>query len=479
MIVPVILCGGSGSRLWPLSREAYPKQFLDLTQSGQSMLQMTVSRLQTLAQIASPLVICNQDHRFLVAEQLHRIGIDSAGILLEPVARNTAPAVALAAFAALDDDPDAVLLVLPADHRIDNVSAFHQGVESALAAAEADYLVTFGIVPLAPETGYGYIERGESLDLSKSNLSEPNSSAFEIKRFIEKPNKEKAEQYLADECFTWNSGMFLFRASRFLAELKQYAPTIYAACEQAHKQAYRDLDFIRIDKQAFTNCPSDSIDYAVMEKTQAGAMVPLDAGWSDVGSWSAIWDISQKDSAGNVAVGDTLLQETSNSVVYSDSRLVATLGIDDAVVIETADAVLVTNKNQVQNVKSLVTSLKLQSRDESATHKVVYRPWGSYESICASDRFQVKKIVVNPGQKLSLQMHHHRAEHWIVVKGTAEVTCEDKVFTLKEDQSTYIPLGHRHRLANPGKITLELIEVQSGSYLGEDDIVRFDDDYGR
>ncbi len=477
MLFPVILCGGSGSRLWPLSREAYPKQFLDLTQSGQSMLQMTLLRLQGLSGIAAPLAICNQEHRFLVAEQLHSINSAPAGILLEPVARNTAPAVALAAFSALESNPNALLLVLPADHCIGDVSAFQVGVDKAREAAEAGYLVTFGILPETAETGYGYIERGEALDSV--------AGAFSIQRFVEKPNKENAERYLADENFTWNSGMFLFRADQFLAELKQHAPSMHSACEQAYKNAYRDLDFIRVEEEAFTACPSDSIDYAVMEKTTKGAMVPLDAGWNDVGSWGAIWDISNKDADGNVVVGDALVQDSSNSLVYSDSRLVTTLGLSDTVVVETADAVLVADKSRVQDVKSLVVALKQQSRDEGAMHKIVYRPWGSYESICASERFQVKQIIVNPGQKLSLQMHHHRAEHWIVVSGTAEVTCEDKVadedkvFTLKEDQSTYIPLGHRHRLANPGKMLLKLIEVQSGSYLGEDDIIRFDDDYGR
>lgn len=473
MLFPVILCGGSGSRLWPLSREAYPKQFLDLTQSGQSMLQMTLLRLQGLSDIAAPLAICNQEHRFLVAEQLHSIDITPAGILLEPVARNTAPAVALAALAALETDPDAVLLVLPADHCIGDVVAFQAGVDKARKAADAGHLVTFGILTESAETGYGYIERGEVLS------SVADGSAFNIQRFVEKPNKADAERYLADENFTWNSGMFLFRADQFLAELQQHAPAIHSACQQAYQQAYRDLDFTRIEEQAFTACPSDSIDYAVMEKTAKGAMVPLDANWNDVGSWSAIWDISNKDINGNVVVGDALIQDSSNSLVYSDSRLVTTLGLSDTVVVETADAVLVADKSRVQDVKSLVMALKQQSRDEGAMHKVVYRPWGSYESICASERFQVKQIIVNPGQKLSLQMHHHRAEHWIVVSGTAEVTCGDKVFSLHEDESTYIPLGHRHRLANPGKMLLKLIEVQSGSYLGEDDIVRFDDDYGR
>lgn len=477
MLFPVILCGGSGSRLWPLSRQAYPKQFLDLTQAGQSLLQSTLLRLQGLSDLAAPLAICNQEHRFLVAEQLNRINVEAAAIILEPVARNTAPAVALAAFSALEQDPDALLLVLPADHCINDVAAFEAGVVAATKAAEAGYLVTFGVLPASAETGYGYIERGAALNLSSG--TDESGFAFAIQRFVEKPDLETAKRYVADEKFVWNSGMFLFRADQFLEQLQQHAAEMYQTCQSAHANAYRDLDFIRIEEKAFAACPSDSIDYAVMEKTTKGAMLPLDAGWSDVGSWSAIWDISNKDESGNVVIGDAMVRDSQNSFIYSDSRLVTTLGLSDVVVIETADAVLVADKNHVQNVKSLVDSLKLQSRYEGAMHKVVYRPWGSYESICESDRFQVKKIVVNPGQKLSLQMHHHRAEHWIVVKGIAEVTCEEKVFTLKEDQSTYIPLGHKHRLKNPGRIPLELIEVQSGSYLGEDDIVRFDDDYGR
>ena len=471
MLFPVVLCGGSGSRLWPLSREAYPKQFLDLDNSGRSMLQSTLLRLEGLADRSSPMAVCNQAQRFLVAEQLQQIGVEPSAILLEPEAKNTAPAVALAALAALEQSADALLLVLPADHCIDDAAAFRHAVEAARKTAEAGYLVTFGIVPTAAETGYGYIQRGEAID--------GDGAAYRIARFVEKPDQENAQSYLDDGGFVWNSGMFLFRADRFLQELKQQAPVIDTACRQAHAAAYRDLDFTRIDAGAFAECPADSIDYAVMEATQHGAVLPLAAGWSDVGSWGGLRDILPQDGEGNVARGDVMLQQTRNSLVYSDSRLVATLGLEDTVVVETADAVLVADRGRVQDVKAVVTALQAQSRGEGVSHKVVYRPWGSYESICESDRFQVKKIVVSPGQKLSLQKHHHRAEHWIVVKGTARVTCEDKVFTLREDQSTYIPLGHKHRLENPGKIALELIEVQSGSYLGEDDIVRFDDDYGR
>lgn len=473
-LVPVVLCGGAGSRLWPLSRQAYPKQFLDLTGSGESLLQATLSRLSGLTALSAPIVVCNEQHRFLVADQLQRIGIERTTLLLEPVARNTAPAVALAALSAQATDPDAVLLVLPADHVITGQSDFHRAINSACAAAEKGRLVTFGVVPTHAETGYGYIERAARL-VGDSEVSD----ACSIKQFAEKPDLATAQAYLADESFLWNSGMFVFRASQYLEELEAHEPDMLALCQQALAEAETDLDFTRIAAGPFGDCPANSIDYAVMEKTQLGAVVPLDAGWSDIGSFSGLWDISAKDAQSNVTLGDVLLEDTQDSYVYSDSRLVAAVGLDNAVIVETADAVLVADRNRVQDVKTVVTRLKSLGRDESVLHKTVYRPWGSYASICESDRFQVKKIVVNPGQKLSLQKHHHRAEHWIVVKGTARVTCEDKVFMLNEDQSTYIPIGDKHRLENPGKIPLELIEVQSGSYLGEDDIVRYDDVYGR
>ena len=474
MIFPVILCGGSGSRLWPLSRASYPKQFIDLLADGHSMLQSTALRLKSINDLANPLAICNHENRFFVADQFQQIGVKAANIILEPVARNTAPAVAIAALSALELNSDALLLVLPADHNIKNEKAFSEAVSQATQAAKNGYLVSFGIVPDAAETGYGYIERGEPLPIDNAK-----QSLFSIKRFVEKPNKKTAESYIADENFSWNSGMFLFRADQFLAELACYAPEIHHASENAFKKAYRDLDFIRIDEAAFAACPSDSIDYAVMEHTTKGAMVPLAAEWSDVGSWQAIWDISDKDSHGNVAVGDVLMQDSHNSLVMSDHRLVATLGLSNAIVIETSDAVLVADKNAIQDVKKIVTALQSNDRKEGSAHHLVFRPWGSYETICLGERFQVKRIVVNCGQKLSLQMHHRRAEHWVVVSGEAQVTCGDEIFTLIENQSTYIPLGQKHRLENTGSIPLTLIEIQSGAYLGEDDIVRFEDVYGR
>ncbi len=470
MLFPVILCGGSGTRLWPLSRESYPKQFLDLTGGGHSLLQQTLLRLQGIDGLSHPLVLCNHSHRFLVAEQLQALAPD-ARLLLEPVARNTAPAAAVAAFAALEHSADAQLLVLPADHLIGDIAALHQAIERARVAAQAGHLVTFGVVPTAAETGFGYIRRAGAL---------PDASDIHrIAEFVEKPSLEKAEEYLACGEYTWNSGMFLFRADAYLQALQSQQPAMYQCCESAFAKAYRDLDFTRLDADDFAACPQDSIDYAVMESTDAGAVVPLDAQWSDVGSWDGLWDISARDAQGNATVGDTELIDSRNNLVHSASRLVTTLGLEDTIVVETADAVLVAAREQSQQVKQIVENLRENSRPEVSEHKTVFRPWGSYQSICASDRFQVKKILVNPGQKLSLQMHHHRAEHWVVVKGTALVTCEDKEFTLSEDQSTYIPIGHRHRLENPGRIPLELIEVQSGTYLGEDDIVRFEDVYGR
>ncbi len=474
MIFPVILCGGSGSRLWPLSRASYPKQFIDLLANGHSMLQSTVLRLQSLDAVAAPLAICNHENRFFVAEQFQQLNVKPSSIVLEPVARNTAPAVAIAAFSALEIDPDAVLLVLPADHNIKNEKAFSEAVTKASHAAEEGYLVSFGIVPNVPETGYGYIERGQPL-----SIKNVEDAIFSIKRFVEKPNKKTAESYIADEKFSWNSGMFLFRADQFLAELEIYAPEIYQASKQSFVHAYRDLDFIRIDEKHFAACPSDSIDYAVMEHTNKGAMVPLSAQWSDVGSWQAIWDISDKDEQGNVTVGDVMMQDSCDSLVMSDHRLVATLGGSNTVIVETGDAVLVANKDAIQDVKKIVSALKLSGRSEASKHKRVFRPWGSYETICHGERFQVKRIIVHSGQKLSLQMHHHRAEHWVVVSGEAKVTCGDEIFVLIENQSTYIPLGQKHRLENIGSIPLTLIEIQSGAYLGEDDIVRFEDDYGR
>ncbi len=470
MIIPVILCGGSGTRLWPLSRKAYPKQFIDLTGSGRSMLQETWLRLQGVPDLGAAVIMCNAENRFLVAQQMQDIGADLDAVILEPCAKNTAPAVTCAALHIAASNPDATMLVLPADHLITNEAALHESLLAASAAAEQSHLVTFGVVPTHAETGYGYIRKTEPLE---------GLLASGIEEFVEKPDLATAQQYLAGGNYLWNSGMFMFKAARYLEEIGEQAPTILDACKLAVDHARRDLDFTCLDDVSFNACPEDSIDYAVMEKASARAVVDLDAGWSDVGSWSSLWDVKQKDSAGNVSIGDVVALDTADSYVHSEHRLVATLGINNAVIIETADAVLVADRDRVQDVKAVVSQLKLSGRDEGTTHKIVYRPWGSYETICLSERFQVKKIIVTPGHKLSLQKHHHRAEHWIVVAGTAQVTCEDEVFTLSEDQSTYIPLGHKHRLENKGKIPLELIEVQTGSYLGEDDIVRYDDVYGR
>ena len=467
MLIPVLLSGGVGSRLWPVSREAHPKQFLALA-SELSMLQETLARTDGL-DTAAPMVICNDEHRFMVAEQLRHLDIESSAIILEPEGRNTAPAVALAALKAVADDPEALLLILPADHVIRDTEAFVSGVRLAESVAKSGRLMTFGIVPDAPETGYGYLRRGEQLE----------GPVHLLDRFVEKPDEETAQGYLDSGEYFWNSGMFLLPAGLYLEELKTHAPEIHAACEAAMAGAVADLDFLRPDREAFLACPSDSIDYAVMENTRLGAVLPLDCGWSDVGAWSTLWQVTDRDADGNVALGDVMLEACTDSYVRSESRLVAATGVDNLIVVETADAVLVADRDTVQNVKSIVTRLKAEGRSEASLHQRVYRPWGSYESLIEGDRFQVKWIIVNPGHTLSLQMHHHRAEHWIVVHGTAEVTCEDRVFTMSEDQSTYIPLGHKHRLANPGKIPLELIEVQSGAYLGEDDIVRFQDVYGR
>ena len=467
MLKPVLLSGGVGSRLWPVSREAYPKQFLPLA-GDNSMLVDTLKRLADLSASAA-VVVCNEEHRFIVAEQLRSLGAADADIVLEPVGRNTAPAVAVAALQALQSDPEAVLLVLPADHLIIDVEAFVAAVQLALPVAAAGRLVTFGVVPTEPETGYGYIRKGDSLP----------GGASAIDRFVEKPDAETAQTYLASGEYLWNSGMFLLGAQDYLDELEQFAPEMLSACRKALELSGSDLDFVRLDETAFADCPSDSIDYAVMEKTSRGAVVALDCGWSDVGAWSALWDVGERDADGNVVLGDVLIDNCHNNYLRSESRLLAATGVDDLVVVDTTDAVLIASRHNVQDVKNLVTALRSQQRSEVTLHARVFRPWGSYESLISSDRFQVKRIVVDPGQKLSLQKHHHRAEHWIVVNGTAEVTCEDKVFVLAEDESTYIPLGHKHRLANPGRIPLELIEVQSGSYLGEDDIVRYEDVYGR
>ena len=467
MLTPVLLSGGVGSRLWPVSRESHPKQFLAL--AGElTMLQETLRRTSGL-EAAAPIVVCNEEHRFMVAEQLRQLDLQPSALILEPQGRNTAPALALAALQAVTLDPESILLVLPADHLITDVEAFIAAVEKSLPLAVEGRLMTFGVVPTAPETGYGYIKCGSGLA----------DDLFELERFVEKPDAAVAQDYMESGGYLWNSGMFLLRAQTYLDELDKRAPDILSCCEQAMRAATVDMYFVRPDAQLFERCPSDSIDYAVMEKTDAGAVVSLNCGWSDVGAWSALWEVAERDADGNVFRGDVIIDNCRGSYFRSESRLVAATGVENLVVVETADAILIADRDNVQDVKRIVTALKQGRRSEATLHRRVYRPWGCYESLITSERFQVKRIVVNPGQRLSLQMHHHRAEHWIVVKGTAEVTCEDKVFMLAEDESTYIPLGHKHRLGNPGHIPLEIIEVQSGAYLGEDDIVRFEDVYGR
>ena len=484
-IVPVILCGGSGTRLWPMSREYFPKQLLSLGGDEQSLLQATALRLQGLAksldagwEVEQPVVVTNESHRFLVAEQLRALGLNKPCILLEPVGRNTAPALSIAAEWIAAHFKDACMLVMPADHIIKHQDIFHQAVRSGLNLVEAeDRFVTFGIVPGYAETGYGYIQRGSAL---------PSSTAFTIASFAEKPDQITAESYLAGGDYYWNSGMFLFSVGAWQAAARQYVPQIADVCHAAYEAGHEDIDFYRIDSKLFSGCPDDSIDYAVMEHVTdkegshfKGAVVPLDAGWSDVGSWQSLWETSSQNEQGNVISGDVVVHECSGSLIMGSHRMIAGIGLNNLVVVETADVVLVADRDASQDVKTIVNKLKLAGRSETVTHRRVYRPWGSYESIDNGARFQVKRIIVNPHASLSLQMHYHRAEHWIVVSGTAEVTRGDDVFLLSENESTYIPLGVTHRLKNPGNIPLEIIEVQSGTYLGEDDIVRFEDVYGR
>ena len=469
MLHPVILSGGSGSRLWPLSRQNQPKQFLTLV-GERSLFQETLRRAAGLPDAQAPVTVCAEDHRFMVGEQLHEIGLQSGGILLEPIARNTAPAIAIAALHLAARDPDALMLVLPADHLIEDEAAFRAAVTRALALAEKGWLVTFGIEPDAPETGYGYIARGDALD----------DAGYRVARFVEKPDLATAQAYVASGDYAWNSGMFLFSAQRFLEELATHAPAMLAAAKAAYASAKLDLDFVRLDLEAFAASPNDSIDYAVMEKTDRAAVVPVSCGWSDIGSWSSLWAATSRDEDGNRHEGDVISIDTRNSLVRaSERRMIATIGVDDLVVVDTPDATLISRKDRVQDVKAIVDRLKAAGRQEHLFHRKVYRPWGNYDSIDFGERFQVKRIVVKPGAALSLQKHHKRAEHWIVVSGVAEVTCDDRVFDLHENESTYIPLGSVHRLRNNGTEPVELIEVQSGSYLGEDDIVRLEDVYGR
>ncbi len=466
-IVPVILSGGSGTRLWPLSRHAYPKQFLPL--AGElSLFQTTVQRLAALEDAAAPYVVSNDEQRFMVAEQLRALDIQGR-IILEPVGRNTAPAIAAAALDIAATQPQALMLVLPADHLIADVNAFHAAVAAGVPAAASGRLVTFGVTPDRPETGYGYIEAGEI-----------EEDLLPLRRFVEKPDLTTAKDYLADGRFLWNSGMYFFTAERYLEVLGRFAPAILEGVSEAYAKAREDLDFLRLDSEAFAACPADSIDYAVMEHADKEAVVvPLDAGWNDVGSWHALWETGRRDEMGNRTEGDVIALDCRDSYIHADHRLIAALGLEDVVVVETADAVMVASRDRVQDVKTIVEQLKNEGRGEWETHRRVFRPWGSYEGIAMGERFQVKRITVKPGASLSMQKHFHRAEHWVVVRGTALVTRNEEQFTLSENESTFIPLGAVHRLENPGRIPLEIIEVQSGAYLGEDDIVRFEDDYGR
>lgn len=465
-MIPVIMSGGSGTRLWPLSRKNKPKQFLNLF-GEYSLFQDTLGRLSGLTGLEAPIIVCNDDHRFMVAEQLQEIAISDAEIILEPCARNTAPAIVIAALQALSHGNDPLMLVLAADHIIQDKKAFHQAIKQAEIEAHKGHLVTFGIIPDSPHTGFGYIE------------AQDKKTPTNVIAFVEKPNLIRAQQYLDSGHHYWNSGMFMFKASTILQEIERYSPEMLASCKQALESAELDLDFIRLDKTKFQTCPSNSLDYTVMEKTEKAVVIPLDAGWSDVGSWSSLWDNHDKDQNNNVLIGDVIVDKVTNSYIHSEHRLVSVLGLDNIVVVETPDAVMIADKDQAENIKTIVAQLQNTDRQEATLHRKCYRPWGYYDSIDAGERFQVKRISVNPGASLSLQLHHHRAEHWIVVTGTAEVTCGEKITLVSENQSTFIPLGTKHRLHNPGRVPLEIIEVQSGTYLSEDDIVRFEDNYNR
>lgn len=462
-LLPIIMAGGAGSRLWPLSRALYPKQFLALT-SESTMLQETISRLKELPHLPA-YFICNEEHRFIVAEQLRMRNISNGGIFLEPVGRNTAPAITLAALQAEKNESDPLLLILAADHVIKDEAAFLNAVKTAIPHAEEGKLVTFGIVPSYPETGYGYIKQGETI----------GTSAYKVEDFFEKPDIDRAKEYLESGQYYWNSGMFLFKASKYLSEIKKFRPDIYNACFKALSGQHADLDFIRLDDEAFMQCPEESVDYAVMEQTQDAVLVPMDAKWSDVGSWSALWDVNSKDESNNAVRGDVITFNTHDSYIYSQNKLVATVGVENLVIVETKDAILVANKSHVQDVKEIVNKLKTLNRSEYLQHREVYRPWGSHDAVSEGSRFHVKKVTVNPAQRTATQIHHHRAEHWIVVCGTAKVRRGNETFLVTENESTYIPIGVAHSIENPGRIPLEIIEVRTGTYLSEDDVVRVDD----
>lgn len=467
MIIPIIMAGGSGTRLWPLSRSLYPKQFLSLINEN-SLLQETLKRLDGL-NCLPPVIVSNNEHRFIVAEQLRQFGVDDFQIILEPVGRNTAPAVALAALKSLELHGDHHMLVLAADHAIQDIEAFHAAVLAEEQESVDNKLVTFGIVPTKPETGYGYIKKGEQV----------KNSVFKVNSFVEKPDLETAKNYLEQKCYLWNSGMFMFKASVYLDELKKFRPDILAACKESLSSASTDLDFIRLNSDVFAECPDESIDYAVMEKTQDCVVIPLDADWSDIGSWTSLWEISEKDEHENVSHGDVINYNSRNNYIYSEGSLISTVGVNNLIIVQTKDALLVAQQDNVQDIKKIVEILKKQKRSEHISHREVYRPWGRYDSVERGDRYQVKRITVKPGECLSTQMHHHRAEHWVVVAGTAKVTCGERTFFVTENESTFIPIGTVHTLENPGKIPLEVIEIQSGVYLGDDDIVRLSDKYGR
>ena len=472
-VIPIILCGGKGSRLWPLSRQSYPKQFLSLYgEDKKSLLQKTQYRISGISNMSSPIIICNEEHRFLVAEQMRAIGVKPKAIILEPEGKNTAPAIAIGALSVIEEDEDSILLILSADHKIDDNIEFKRVIKKGYKYANKNKMVTFGVVPTYPETGYGYIESESILDIK--NLKGSN-----IKRFVEKPNKKLAEEFLRDRKFTWNSGIFMFKTKVFLEELKTYSPKTYICSKSTMESKINDLDFTRINENTFKDLPNISVDVAVMEKTNLGIVLPLNAGWSDVGSWKSLWESQEKDNLGNFMLGKVIDNDSKNCYIRSESRLLVTLGLNNLTIIETSDAILIADKNKTESIKSIVNQLQKAGLEEGFIHKKIFRPWGNYNSIAQGKNWQVKKIEVKPGAKLSLQLHKKRSEHWIVVKGTAEVQIEDKNFLLNENQSTFIPLGKKHRLSNPSNTSIELIEVQSGDYLGEDDIVRFDDNYGR